>query len=289
MEDDLNITSHKEVAKKEEVPAEEKRPSKEEKLVSREELLVARGADEKEMVVGLVGVVLRAVNTIRQSNFNGLNLVPMQSNVLSLSLEECKASRYLKYLAFELSLAAYQRLAEVYEPILPLADFDALTADARHLRNEFNKFLLETNFKGKEQLAVALEQLDSPYSLQKELASQLDHTIRNLGIIKENKKGYLLSLLYCLRLPDPFHTFMKVRSLFGEGKGLHEWPREDIVGDVTLEQVRGDLEGMWALEGLTLPEMRLEIEKSLEQVGVMPLYELEEDSDDFEVIEEEDL
>ena len=61
----------------------------------------------------------------------------------------------------------------------------------------------------------------------------------------------------------------------------------DLIGDVSLEPVSSQLEAIWALEGMSLTQMREDIEENLESMSIMPLFEIEEDSEDIEVLADE--
>lgn len=92
---------------------------------------------------------MRGIESIRKCNFNELNILPTLRNVTPVEISDCKLSRYLKYIAFEFAVALRSREREVYEPYLNEDQLDNLSRDKSFFENEFNKFLIESNFQNK--------------------------------------------------------------------------------------------------------------------------------------------
>lgn len=118
-----------------------------------------------------------------------------------------------------------------------------LKRDRSYLTNEFNKFLIECSFPNKEQFAVALGALD-PLELWREIQAVLQDTLRCITIVKENRKDYLLSILYCCHMPKILEHLASIRSIFDE-KPIEAQLTESYLGDTSIESGRNVLQAVF--------------------------------------------
>lgn len=101
--------------------------------------------------------------------------------------------------------------------------------------NEFNKFLIESSFKNKKELADELKK-ENLLELWKEIAKSLSDQFREIYIIKANKNE-ILSALFCLKVPFILEYFSSIESIFTE-KSVAELSESEVAENWSFKEGR---------------------------------------------------
>lgn len=109
-----------------------------------------------------------------------------------------------------------------------------------------------------------------------------------MSIVKENRKDYLLSILYCCHMPRLLEWLSGIRTLFGD-RPVAEQLTESFLGETGAETGRNVLVEVAEVEAERVGSVREAVERELERRQVQVLFEIEESSGEIEVIEEQDL